>query len=359
MNESHHTYPLACLTDQQMHEQLQHYIAVHALPTGMNTIYYLLTPPGLTVCLDAVALKATARTSKPPKKKKKHTKSKRTATRTASAAITPMSTRVAFPTGDPSTILYAVIPWTAGGLDDGQLRSADQTKAFYCQDGGFNAEKNEAREETLVVQEPNQPEKCPTVIGDGFCDMGLSDLIINQIAQEQENMVTNPLLNAWQDPAGNEATDECRNFFAPVEGSYAAKPETEAGTLFNQSFDAGTRRYYINDAVQPRRPAPHLPGHPLHGRDRPGTEIHSAQPGQRGRHRQLRRDGVDHHSELGVRLRSQRGARCQLRHLQLELRRRIDRNIGLRPRGARLLGTVARPCAAASSTHTPTAANTT
>ena len=62
-------------------------------------------------------------------------------------------------------------------------------------------------------------------------------MIINQIAVEQQNTVTDPLLNAWQDASGNEATDECRDFFAPVlGGSVTANEETDAGTLFNQSL---------------------------------------------------------------------------------------------------------------------------
>jgi hypothetical protein len=88
-----------------------------------------------------------------------------------------------------------------------------------------------------VQQEPNLG-TCPSP--DGFCDTGLADLIINQIAVEQQNIVTNPLLNAWQDSAGNEATDECRNFFAPATGDY------KKGTLTNQSFNGG--HYYLNDA---------------------------------------------------------------------------------------------------------------
>ena len=41
-----------CLTDAQLREQLQSFITTHGLPTGMDTIYYLLTPPGVAVCLD-------------------------------------------------------------------------------------------------------------------------------------------------------------------------------------------------------------------------------------------------------------------------------------------------------------------
>ncbi len=43
---------LACLTDQQIQEHLQSYIASHGLPKGMGVVYYLLTPPPVSVCLD-------------------------------------------------------------------------------------------------------------------------------------------------------------------------------------------------------------------------------------------------------------------------------------------------------------------
>ncbi len=95
-------------------------------------------------------------------------------------------------------------------------------------------------------EEPNQV-TCPSP--DGYCDTGLADLIINQIAVEQQNIVTDPLLNGWQQQKGerNEATDECRNFFADLlGGSVTANPETFAGTLFNQTFGKGN--YYLNDA---------------------------------------------------------------------------------------------------------------
>ncbi len=94
-------------------------------------------------------------------------------------------------------------------------------------------------------EEPNQPSANGP---DGTPDTGLADLIINQIAVEQQNTVTDPLLNAWQDSANNEATDECRNFFATGElgGAVTAGELTGAGTLFNQTLNGGS--YYLNDA---------------------------------------------------------------------------------------------------------------
>ena len=166
-----------------------------------------------------------------------------------------------------------MIPWTAGGRGDGQLNGLDQTQAPECQDGGFDAShkekveelppprdpeeqkafeelKQEEKEKVEISrelegphdEEPNQ-QQCPTE--DGYCDEGLADLIVNQIAVEQQNIVTNPLLHSWQDAAGNEVTDECRNFFAPtLAGSAQANEESGAGNLSNQSI-AGTG-YYLN-----------------------------------------------------------------------------------------------------------------
>ena len=36
---------------------------------------------------------------------------------------------------------------------------------------------------------------------DGSPDTGLADLIVSQIGVQQQNIVTDPLLNAWQDTA--------------------------------------------------------------------------------------------------------------------------------------------------------------
>jgi PKD domain len=179
-----------------------------------------------------------------------------------------------------SAILYAAVPWTAGGDGDYHLTLPDETGGFACQDGGFEphestkqdpefeakerepketakaryefevksgAEKEpaeiEKEQETSkpVNQEPNQPSgRGP----DGSFDTGLADLVINQIAVEQQDIVTDPLLNAWQDSVHNEVTDECRNFFYPATGSAGASGNTLAGTLTNEALAGGS--YYLN-----------------------------------------------------------------------------------------------------------------
>jgi hypothetical protein len=258
-----------CVTDKQVKEQLELFISQHSLQKGMSTIFYLLTPPGVTVCLDAGGASGhcsdyTGTTSE---------ESYENSFCSYHSDISPSSPL----TGDGNSILYGVIPWTAGGLGDFHLTPNDEkTPAFDCQDGGWDpsskppekhesakvkgakelkeiaeespeeqAKAKEAEElEGPHQQEPNQV-KCPSP--DGGCDTGLADLIINQIAIEQQNIVTNPLLDGWQDPDGNEATDECRSFFAPVlGGGVTAQEGSVAGTLYNQDFAEG--KYYLNDA---------------------------------------------------------------------------------------------------------------
>jgi hypothetical protein len=256
-----------CLTDKQIQQELEQFLAQHSLPKGMGTILYLLTPPGVTVCLDGGGPSGHCSDFKASAESYKNSFC------SYHSDVSPTSPI----SGDANTILYGVIPWTAGGLADGHLTAADETPAFDCQDGGYDPsskpieepEKKKVKtvkeEEELAAkppaerakqelreslegphqQEPNQA-PCPTP--DGYCDTGLADLIVNQISVEQQNIVTDPLLNAWHDSANsNEVTDECRNFFAPVlGGSVTAVEGTLAGTLFNQSL--GGNNYYLNTA---------------------------------------------------------------------------------------------------------------
>jgi hypothetical protein len=344
-----------CLTDAQLREQLQSFIATHSLPKGMSTVYYLITPPEVTVCLDKGGPEGhcsdfpgtTAEIAgyeeaerRYPAEKGKYEKellpkyNKELATyneakekyeaelevyvktkekdENASPKIPDTEAKPVAPTeptkpvkpvvptepasykdyknsfcsyhsdinpdsapeGNGNTILYSAIPWTA------------YTTAFDCQDGGWNPEKGEekreeakelsikeeeARKKTLEedtpkkraeeeearqlegphIEEPNQEGKSE----DGGYTAGLTDLLVNQIAEEEMNTVTDPLLDSWQDKKGNEATDLCRNFFAStagedesdgeIAGSVTPNKETQAGTLSNVTL--GAKRYYINN----------------------------------------------------------------------------------------------------------------
>jgi hypothetical protein len=269
---------VACLTDAQVRAELQNFIALHSLPKGMNDIFYVLTPPAVTVCLDGGGVGGHcsdyAASLAEQKAEKYESESYENSFCSYHADINPGGLE----TGDANTILYSVIPWTAGGVGDGQLSAADQTEAYACQDGGFDASskpsvgkhellaKMSAEEETAYaalatpfekeaflrarepggphVQEPNQA-PCPT--RDGYCDQGLADIITNQIASEEHNTVTDPLLNSWKDESQHEASDECRNWFAPISsGSSSPVEGTGAGSLSNQSIAGGN--YYLNTA---------------------------------------------------------------------------------------------------------------
>jgi hypothetical protein len=257
---------LACVTDQQIQTQLQSFIASHGLPKGMGVVYYVLTPPHVSVCLDAEATHCSdyTRSAKEITEKKFTSASYLNSLCSYHSDINPGG----LPTGDANTVLYATIPWSATTLGG--------VPAYECQDGGYNpdgkvAEESErpaertkkqqeefeegnAKQKLAILEqeeregphaeEPNQSGLGP----DGTYDTALSDLIVNQIALEQQDIVTNPLLNAWQDSAHNEDTDECRDWFATGgdAGSVTPDEHTLAGTLSNQTL--GTTQYYLQTA---------------------------------------------------------------------------------------------------------------
>jgi hypothetical protein len=289
-----------CLTDAQLRKELQTFIADHGLQMGMNSIFYLLTPPGVTVCLDeGAAHGAVGHCSD-------HTGSIEETT-TESYENSFCSYHSAFSdatlknttTPESSTVLYGVIPWTAGGEGDYHLLPNDQTPAYDCQDGGWyrnpensdfeqekakeakieskkeeeehpkNAEEKQikAREEAKRKalegpheEEPNQPPE-KKVGPDGSPDTGLADLIISQIGVQQQSIVTDPLLNAWHDEGGYEVAEECRNFFLEYLGGSASASEfTFAGTLYNQLYN-GFKSYIADafDLAATRLPYPGVP----------------------------------------------------------------------------------------------------
>ena len=78
-------------------------------------------------------------------------------------------------------------------------------------------------------------------------------MLTNEIAVQQQNIVTDPLLNAWHDSAGNEVTDECRNSFwtEDLDGQSVANEHTRAGNVSNEELDGA--HYYLNNAISARR----------------------------------------------------------------------------------------------------------
>ena len=289
-----------CLTDAQVRKELQAFIAEHGLQKGMSSIFYLLTPPAVTVCLDEGAVKGAvghcSDHTGPITETGTESYENSFCSYHSDFSVTTLKNVIKT---EANTVLYGVIPWTAGGRGDGHLLPNDRTPAYDCQDGGFyrnpttfvfeqekakeakieskkeeeehpkNKEETEikAREEAKREalegpheEEPNQPPE-KKVGPDGSPDTGLADLIISQIGVQQQSIVTDPLLNGWHDEAGNEVTDECRNFFLEYLGGSATASEfTFAGTFYNQLYNGF--KSYTNDAFDlaaERLPYPGVP----------------------------------------------------------------------------------------------------
>ena len=186
---------LACLTDQQIRTELLKVISSGKLPGATGTpVYYILTPPGVTVCTAAVSgICSNSTTSKP-----------QNGICGYHSAINPVG---------PAPIIYAVQPWVAG--DSGQfitsetpLTTSKPTEAdIACQD---NRELNEPNQ--LAGENPF-----------GNWAEGLADVIINDLSIEQSNVVTDPLLTGWyQNGTLAEQSDMCQWNFGPPPG----KPPT-------------------------------------------------------------------------------------------------------------------------------------
>jgi PKD domain len=238
---------ITCLTDAQLRTQLQSFISTHSLPKGMGTIYYLVTPPGVTVCLDASAGHCSdfSLSAGEESKSERLSTSYKNSFCSYHGDINPDNATE----GDANTVLYAAIPWTAGteGVGGDIVSAPAYASAYDCQDGGWNPENNEENEGLKNDQEPNQLQGKGE---EGDYASSLYDLTVNQIAEEQANTITDPLLNGWQDSGHHEATDECRDVFAStagrlVEGNEEAQSHIEAGTLSNESIGKGN--YFINN----------------------------------------------------------------------------------------------------------------
>ena len=223
-----------CLTDAQIRAELTKYISALALPTGLNPtsgptpIYYVFTPPGVTVCLEGSGERGHC---------------------SSPTSAHPLCSYHSFiPAGGqlPSTVLYAVEPWTAGNYGTGELPEVSGTD---CQDGSG------------TIQEPNQ-------IGlgrEGNYGPALADLTINDVADEALSTITNPLFTAWHDTGdADEVVDKCRNYYLGNEliepPPVAIDPHTKAGHSHNQTI--GTNPYYINNVFDQAADYAAYPGVP-------------------------------------------------------------------------------------------------
>ena len=107
---------VACITDAQIRTELAHLINTNALPGGSSIpVYYILTPPGVTVCTKASGGECSEPaepTSTEPAEREAEEQAK------AHEGFCGYHSYIT-EAGNPEPIIYAVQPWVAG--DAGEL----------------------------------------------------------------------------------------------------------------------------------------------------------------------------------------------------------------------------------------------
>ena len=189
-----------CLTDAQIQAELHHVITSVAppLPGATGTpIYYMLTPPGVTVCTgrgspstcsNSTALETEAETEKHP----------------SNTGICGYHSAIGL--GGANPIPYVVQPWVAGtaGLfiesNNPLVTSPSSEDVLGCQD-------------RVALTEPNQLDGLNPF---GNYAAGLSDVIINDLSIEQRDVTVDPFMNGWyQTATDGEQGDICEFNFGP------------------------------------------------------------------------------------------------------------------------------------------------
>ena len=210
----------ACLTDQQIQAELRHVISSGALPgaTGPG-VYYLLTPPGVTVCTGAGSTETCSDSSQLSSEPK--------------TGICGYHSMIEPSAANP--ILYAVQPWVAGnaGL---LIESENPTKTSPGTEDALACQDNRA------LDEPNQLSGLNPF---GNYAEGLADVIVNDLSVEQNDIVTDPLLNGWyQTATSDEQSDMCQwRFGPPPEKEPTPDPNTHADKVSNEDVEGGL--YYL------------------------------------------------------------------------------------------------------------------
>jgi hypothetical protein len=207
-----------CLTDAQVRNELKAFIEANHLPTGVGVIYFVLTPPNVNVCTGLggpgnCSDSNAAGGEEPNGFCGYH------------SAIEPAS---------ESPILYAVAPWVAGSAGRVIKQIPLQTEgpsaeSVACQNGEFLVEANQ----TGALDES------------GNYETGLADVIINQLSIEQQDIVVDPLLNAWyQEGTGAEQGDVCQHVFNPAPEALPEIPKSTKAIPMSDETIAG-HSYYM------------------------------------------------------------------------------------------------------------------
>lgn len=212
-----------CLTDSQIKAEIQHVITSvdPPLPGASGTpVYYLLTPPGVTVCAEGANPK---------------TCSYSTEVESGNPDDGICGYHSVIEPGGKSPVPYVVQPWVAGDAGDFILTlnplttSGTSAAALRCQDG-------------VSLKEPNQLDGLNPF---GNYGEGLADVIINDLSIEQRDVVVDPLLNGWYQTATDaEQGDMCQFNFGPPPSEVKENLETHAAALPNETIN--TDPYYVS-----------------------------------------------------------------------------------------------------------------
>ncbi|MGH2865802.1 MAG: PKD domain-containing protein [Solirubrobacteraceae bacterium] len=212
-----------CLTNSQIQTELAHVInsVDPPLPGVSGTpVYYLLTPPGVTVCAEA---------SNP------NTCSYSTEVAGGEDERGICGYHSVTEASGQGPIPYVVQPWVAG--DAGEfietlnplVTSGTSAAALRCQDG-------------VSLKEPNELDGLNPF---GDYAEGLADLIVNDLSIEQRDVVTDPYLNGWYETSTDaEQGDMCQFNFGPPPSELKETPETHAVALANEKINEDS--YYVS-----------------------------------------------------------------------------------------------------------------
>jgi PKD domain-containing protein len=212
-----------CLSDAQIRAELERFIAANALPKGIDDVYFVLTPPGVTVCADPKNNGTCSGSTLSEEEEFKGGTPK---------GICGYHSAIAPTSSNP--IVYGVQPWVAGHagfiLQQFPLNTSGTTPSVLdCQNG-------------VGLVEPNQ-----TGARSPFDDYetGLADVIVNDLSIEQSNIVIDPLLNGWyQNGTNAEQADICQKTFSPAPEELPKPPATtHALSLINETINGDP--YYL------------------------------------------------------------------------------------------------------------------
>ncbi len=213
-----------CLNDAQIKAELQHVIGSGVLPGATGPpVYYLLTPPGVTVCTGAGSASTCSNSEQLQEEVEKE--------EAAETGICGYHSEMSV-SGSPTP--YAVQPWIAG--DAGFVKQLNPLLTYGATADVLNCQNG------VSLQEPNQIEGLNPF---GDYAEGLADVIIGDLSVEQGNLVVDPFFDGWyQSGSQVEQGDMCQRAFGPPPAAQPQpNPETKAANLSNETING--HPYYV------------------------------------------------------------------------------------------------------------------